>query len=532
MTGGPHDQRGDPRPEAHCLEFDQLDAEAWRRIGGPESALEQLGQSGHARLPGFPTLLQDLFYAFYKGNVRLIPSKSLPPKALVSRRILGDITGSRGFVEARRVTLMDEEAAATATAHVGRQLLSMLKSGDFLLRDESLDAHRIEQAEADLDEMGDLQETLDDLTEEAETGRPLDDEVVGPLREALDEEAGDLADRVQRGRQRAEQMARELPKQMMGQLTGALGNLPQRLMELDADVDNFNSALGGGAPMNAAQRLALGEQLMRSDRLRKLAALVGAFRKAARVQRKRKIPQRSEEVHDVTRGADADRLLASELSALSHPTLRLDVQRRFVERQLLQYDLKGDDDRGRGPVITCVDLSGSMRGAKELWAKAVGLFLLETARRQRRPLRTIGFCAPPTPLHIRDLLGARPGADGRRPVHADAVVDFAEHFPGGGTDFQTPLTAALEALGDSRYRRGDIVFITDGEAQVGAEFLERFHAEKKRLAFRVWGVLVDTGPKQALASALSTLEQFCDEVSLVSELTADAAVDIAHKLIP
>ena len=516
-------------PPAHCLTFDTLDAAAWARVAGEGSGLAALGEAGRPRMPGFPTLLEDLFYAFYKGNVGLISARDLPPRALVARRILKDITAATGFFEARRITLMDEDAAGAAALTVGRQILSMLRGGEFLLREESIDAHKIEQAEDAYAELEAHRQTLDELESDPEDGRPLDPDLAGPLKQGLEDEAEILKDRVSRGRQRATQMAKELPKGMMSQLTGALGHLPQRLLELDADVDTFNEALGGGAPMDAAARLALGEQLMRSEKLRKLVALVGAFRRAARIQRRRKIPQRSEEVHDVTRGASPDRLLASELSALSHPTLRLDVQRRFVEQQLLQYDLKGEDDRGRGPIVACVDLSGSMKGSKELWAKAVGLFLLESARRQRRPLRTIGFCAPPTPLHVRDLLGARPGADGRRPVNAGAVVEFAEHFPGGGTDFRPPLQAALEALADSRYKKGDVIFITDGESQLGEAFLEEFHTQKKRLAFRVWGVLVDQGPGDG-RRAVEVLDRFCDETRRVSELTAEAALDLTDKL--
>lgn len=515
---------------AHCLQFDPLDAAAWGKVSGPESGLVLLGQAGEVRLPGFGALVEDLFYAFYKGNVELTPANALPPRALVARRILADITASGGFHEARRVTLLDEESAAAAALHVGKQILSLLKSGELLLKSESMDAHRIQKAEEGLADVEALKDTLAELEEEPEDDRPLDPTVVRPLKAALEGESDFFDDRVQQGRARAEQMARELPRELMSRLTGGLGHLPQRLMELDADIENFNEALGGGAPMNAEQRMALGEQLMRSEKLRKLAALVGAFRRLARVQRRRRIPERSEEVHDVTRGASPDRLLASELSALSHPLLGRDVRRRFLERQLLQYDLKGDDDRGRGPIVACVDLSGSMKGPKELWAKAVGLFLLETARRQRRPLRTIGFCAPPTPLHVRDLLGARPGADGRRPVHADAVVAFAEHFPGGGTDFRPPLDAALRALEDSRYKKGDVVFITDGESQLGGDFLAEFQKEKKRLAFRVWGVLVDTQGRPGRPVSQETLEAFADDVQRVSELTGEAALDIAGKL--
>ena len=34
----------------------------------------------------------------------------------------------------------------------------------------------------------------------------------------------------------------------------------------------------------------------------------------------------------------------------------------------------------------------------------------------------------------------------------DRALDVAEYFPGGGTDFEAPLDAALDCLGAARYR--------------------------------------------------------------------------------
>jgi len=289
-------------------------------------------------------------------------------------------------------------------------------------------------------------------------------------------------------------------------------------------VEQFGREIGGSGRLDAGQRLALGDRLAASEKLRKLAALVGAFRRLARVRRKRRLPRRGPEVYAVERGADPARLLAGELSALRHPILRRDVRRRFVEGALLQYGLRGDDDRGRGPIVVCIDGSGSMRGARELWSKAVTLTLVEQARRQGRACRAIVFDAGSKPFE-RELVEPRPIGGGRRAPRLDAVVEFAEYFPGGGTDFAPPLDAALAALGESRYRRGDVVFITDGEASLSPAFRAHFTAEKARRGFRVVGVLVDMGRVRE-----ETLASFADEVHRVRDLCADAAVSIVERV--
>jgi uncharacterized protein with von Willebrand factor type A (vWA) domain len=110
-------------------------------------------------------------------------------------------------------------------------------------------------------------------------------------------------------------------------------------------------------------------------------------------------------------------------------------------------------------------------------------------------------------------------------VELEKVMDLAEYFPGGGTDFQKPLDAALECLRQSRYKKGDIVFITDGECQVPGAWAEEFRKEKEKLGFYLFSILIDVGP-----SSLGTLEEFSDRITSVSQLTGEGVKDLFLKL--
>jgi len=157
-----------------------------------------------------------------------------------------------------------------------------------------------------------------------------------------------------------------------------------------------------------------------------------------------------------------------------------------------------------------------MAGDKEIWAKAVALTLLDIARRQRRLFRFICFSSADQPLWTLDLnTGPRYEVDERK------VYDLAEYFPGGGTDFETPLGAAVDCLRESRFKRGDVVLITDGECAVSPEWLAGFQEDKARHGFFVFSVLIDVGP-----SALDTVQQFSDRVTSVAQLTDDAVRDL------
>ena len=83
-------------------------------------------------------------------------------------------------------------------------------------------------------------------------------------------------------------------------------------------------------------------------------------------------------------------------------------------------------------MIVCLDGSSSMSGDKEIWSKAVTLTLLEIARKQRRLFRSICFSSAETPLQVLDM-----NPRDRYEVETKTVMDLAEYFPGGGTDFQT-----------------------------------------------------------------------------------------------
>jgi len=167
-------------------------------------------------------------------------------------------------------------------------------------------------------------------------------------------------------------------------------------------------------------------------------------------------------------------------------------------------------------MVVCLDVSSSMEGDKEIWSKAVTLTLLDIARRERRQFRAILFSSAETGLRTFDLNRSHSWS-----TDLCGALDLADWFPGGGTDFERPLDAAVECLAESRFRRGDIVFVTDGECRVGESWRERFLAEKKRLDFSMYSILIDVG-----ASSAETIEGLSDRVSRISQLTDEGVRDL------
>ena len=237
-----------------------------------------------------------------------------------------------------------------------------------------------------------------------------------------------------------------MPGRAKGALPSAAAGVSRQLEETGQESQSWSTGLGGGGKSSPGRQIELGRRLARSPKLKKLAAIVGRMRQQALALRKRPFERTSEEVFEVRLGSDLERLLPPELLALHHPVLRRDFARRLVEGQLLSYSLRGADERGRGPMIVCLDGSGSMSGDKEIWSKAVALTLLEIARRQRRLFRFICFSSADTPLFTLDL-----NPRDRHEVQLDRALEVAD-LPRRGTDFERRSTSPRMPA-ESRYRR-------------------------------------------------------------------------------
>jgi uncharacterized protein with von Willebrand factor type A (vWA) domain len=105
------------------------------------------------------------------------------------------------------------------------------------------------------------------------------------------------------------------------------------------------------------------------------------------------------------------------------------------------------------------------------------------------------------------------------------ALQMAEHFFNGGTDFNYPLAAALDAIEESEYQKADLLFITDGQCMVSPEMSARFLRAKEEKNFSmtlvVIGTSVDTSEGQigALADTTVMLSQILEGGKLTDGAT-------------
>lgn len=520
----PKQKKGSPRkalpslPENSCwIESDSYDRHAYGKLRSESRSLRELEENGNTFIPYFGSFLQDTFCLLFKYNIIFFDDSKVLSSALLNRVLLNALRQGNLYTVFREVTLLDDAKAGLCTLLLGEALLSLLKSEKMLTRRDMIDLWEIKKQEETLAEKLEQSAHAEKLPEEA-----LSKEGKKNLQKAKERLESQLDGAEALLRQKAQRIKDDLSRlepNAASRFQAEAIKVAQQFEEASDQAEHWSLTLGGAYRSPSGQKLELGKRLAGNEKLKKLAQMVGRMKFHALGLRKKIFERASEEVLEVERGDCLNRLLPHELVTLHHPILRKDFQRRFLDQELLEYSLRGIEEKGKGPMVVCLDGSSSMEGEKEIWSKAVTLTLLELARRQRRLFRSISFSSEETPLQVLDMNPRE-----HYQVKMERVLDLAEYFPGGGTNFEKPLDAALECLQQSRYKRGDIVFITDGECQITQEWAERFRQGKEKLGFSLFSILIDVGP-----SSLGTLKEFSDRITTIKQLTGDEAKDIFVK---
>jgi len=497
----------------YWVETDSYDAEAFAHLCRDLPSLRAAEATGQKFLPHFSALLFDLYALLYKATLVFRPPEQVLPSAFFHKALLDAIVDAPAFEALRLQTVLDERQSGLAALTLGERLLGLLRSERLVNRAQMLDFWALHHQETELRRIEEEARSARELVEQFPEARRSH---LAPLSERLHREAAVLQRNLAWRARDAEKAARELLERQGSHLHAEVGRTAVIVHDAQQQLQQWPGHWGGTSGDSVGLQIELGKKLAENPRLQKLARLVGRMRTHSWALRRRVYERASEETHAVVQGSDWSRLLPCELVALRHPWRRREFRRRLLEGSLLQYELRGQQRRSRGPMVVCLDVSSSMSGDKEIWAKAIALTLLDIAQRQRRLFRAICFSGADQPLFEIDLNPRQ-----RYESEPHRVLEFASYFPGGSTDFQKPLDAAVATLQRAEYRKGDIVFITDGECAVDPAWLQQFRDHKQRLEFRLLSVLIDVGTANT-----NVLRQFSDRVTSVRQLTAESGADL------
>jgi len=226
------------------------------------------------------------------------------------------------------------------------------------------------------------------------------------------------------------------------------------------------------------------------------------------------------ETRGITRSDDISRMLPSELVFLGHPQLKMLWHARRAEKALLTYRVEGvlsehvltekevleskqqpgkKEHLERGPIIVCLDTSGSMQGTPEMVAKALTLEAMRVALTEKRACYLYAFSGPQQVIeHQLELT-----EQGLTKFMAFLIQSFH-----GGTDIQAPLEKAMAKLDTEEWKRADIMIVTDGEFSVPSNTVELINKAKEKNKLRIHGVLVGGWNSSAIEKLCNPVHRF------------------------
>ena len=199
--------------------------------------------------------------------------------------------------------------------------------------------------------------------------------------------------------------------------------------------------------------------------LRRICDLAGRFRRVAQSKQRLKTGHGLDDVVGVEPGGDVGRLLPSELAKLMVPELELDALRRVVEGQALCREHHAVEPVGKGPVIVCVDESGSMSGEKVHTAKALALALAWVARSQRRWCGLVAYSGdsgerllalPPGRWDEGRLDGIPPAPQGTPQVEVSFELDANGVLSVSAKDLGTQKQQSIRIEASSGMTKGEV----------------------------------------------------------------------------
>ena len=455
---------------------------------------------------GFPSVARDMFHALYAIKLRRNAKDTLTAAARkINLPLLDKMCADEKYPTLRKLCAGRELVAFEAMKPFVEQMLSWLE----LLCGESgkkLDVLRRmeEKQDKNIDRLRELVEQAKNVNAPLSDKEQHDALHLAQQTAKREKQIAYLSDAADRQAQRALEVLQE---SISIAIAAAIDRAEQAAYAVAAWGNN-----DGTEAANATNK-ALINRVKQSRSLRQIVKYLGCFRDLFENLRKNSFAFGRGDKYDITLGNDFSRAVSSEYAYLALPeTVPLFIQK--VQRKALkQYRKRERTTKGYGDIIICLDESGSMRGEPIAWAKALALVLAEAVHRNRRSCAVIRFSnAGQVEPHV-----FRAGQ-----YTTEDVFTMCESFFGGGTEYEAPLTKAVELIEKEGFENADVVMLTDGECAVSETFTKYFADKKKERRFTVTGIVIDEGTPGMTFG----LAPFCDAVYRTSELTKEKVIRI------
>lgn len=232
------------------------------------------------------------------------------------------------------------------------------------------------------------------------------------------------------------------------------------------------------------------------------------------------------ETKGITRSDSISRMLPQEASLLTNPVLKKLWHAKRAEHALLSYSVEGTEaletvgqleqesfsekqgnksNKNRGPMVICLDTSGSMKGLPENIAKATVLECLKVAYKEQRRCYVYLFGSKKEVSELDLTLDASGIND---------LLNFLTMSFGGGTDAEGPLNKALEKCDSEDWHKADILLVSDGEFPVSPGLSRRISNRREKQGLQVHGIQIGNSHNTSMSKVCDPIHYFSEWVDL------------------
>lgn len=201
-------------------------------------------------------------------------------------------------------------------------------------------------------------------------------------------------------------------------------------------------------------------------------------------------------------------VLPSELAMSQSPTTQMYFAKKFAEKRLLSYqyinrqkqyktetkteeiEVPQKQKKEKGPVIICVDTSGSMSGTPEQVAKTITFAIAKKCLEQNRSCYLISFS---TNIQVKNLTEVKHGQG------LNKLLSFLRMSFNGGTDVEPALNHSLKMLSDNDWKNADVLVVSDMVmGNLSATITNRIKAQQEKETKFYSLVIGETGNKNVI----------------------------------
>lgn len=296
--------------------------------------LKTVCAQGEELLDGYVNILGDIWYAFFSALPSLVDDAE--DKNLIQYDFLKNLLKLKDYQNWCYFTRLDPLLSVLTTITIGEQLTEHLKQDEQTKKaaiERKVAKHKLAYAQKQL--------AINELDSQAKNDQT----------KFLSQSLVRMAENAQKEIKFANQKVSSRLTHFQHKLASSVLSARPQVVKKRAAIVSF-CKIGGKKieQLSLKEQFSLAEHITTHPTLKKIADMVGRFDKIMKKKEKSK-SKYSNECKNIAIGNELNRLIPLELAQYVIPSTRLDFLKRYGEAQTLVFDTKGDERRGKGPII-------------------------------------------------------------------------------------------------------------------------------------------------------------------------------------